>query len=153
MNTTPSRNFQVLNGGLSVSEIMRKSRQAAARRRRMRKLGIVLFVIALLSIFSIIIFGNVVNAQDDNYPDNMVKGYTYITVAQSDTLWSIAQEYSDEHYNSLYQYIREVKELNGLTSDSIHAGARLIIPVYAVPSNYAEAPAFASSEDVCQGHR
>ena len=153
MNTTPSRNFQVVNGGLSVSEIMRKSRQAAARRRRMRKLGIVIFIIALLTIFSIIIFGNVVKAQEDSYPDNMVKGYAYIPVAQSDTLWSIAQAYSDEHYNSLYQYIREVKELNGLTSDSIHAGARLIIPVYAVPSDYAEVSTLTAREDICQGHR
>lgn len=153
MNTTASRDFKVVNGGLSVSEIMRKSRQAAARRRRMKKLGIAAFVIAFITVFYLIIFGKAVKAQEDTASDDMVKGYAYITIAQSDTLWSIAQEYSDEHYSSLYQYIREVKELNGLTSDSIHAGAGLIIPVYAEPSDYAEASVFTTGEDICQGHR
>lgn len=154
MNTLSARNFKVVNGGMSVSEIMRKSRAAAARRRRMKKIGIAAFVIALIAVFSIIIFGNVVKAQEEKPSDNMIKGYTYITVAQSDTLWSIAQEYSDEHYKSIYQYIREVKELNGLTSDSIHAGARIIIPVYASQANNINNnPLLSVGDDICQGHR
>lgn len=153
MDSTTSRNFKVLDGGLSVSEIMRKSRLAAARRRRMKKIGVAAFIILLITVFSIIIFGNVVKGQENITNDNMVKGYAYITVAQSDTLWSIAQEYSDEHYKSIYQYIREVKELNGLTSDSIHAGGRLIIPVYAVPSDYAASPVYTTGEDICQRNR
>lgn len=145
---TTDRNFTVVKGGLSVNEIMRKSRLAAARRRRMKKIGLVVFILALISVFSIIIFSNVVKAQGEDTPDHTAKGYTCITVQSNDTLWSIATEYSDKHYESIYQYIREVKELNGLTSDSIHAGAKLIIPVYAVPQEYAW-----DDMDICQGTR
>lgn len=145
---TTARNFTMVKGGLSVNEIMRKSRLAAARRRRMKKIGLAVFILALATVFSIIIFGNVIKAQAEDTPDDMVKGYTCITVKSSDTLWGIATEYSDKHYESIYQYIREVKELNGLTSDSIHAGARLIIPVYAVPQEYAW-----DDMDICQGTR
>ncbi len=148
MNTAAD-NFRIVEGGLSVREIMRKSRIAAARRRRMKKFGIISFVIALIAVFTIIIFANVVSAGDNVAPDNSVKGFTSITLSANDTLWSIACEYADEHYSSVYQYIREVKEINGLTSDSIYAGCNLIIPVYTTP----DTGMYAALDDICQGNR
>ena len=126
MKITTARNFTVVEGGLSVNEILRKSRQAVARRKRIKKISIISFILVL-------IFSNIVHAGDEHEADNSVKGYTYITVSRNDTLWSIACEYSDEHYSSVYQYIREVMTLNGLTSDSIYAGSKLMIPVYTAP--------------------
>ena len=128
MKITTARNFTVVEGGLSVNEILRKSRQAVARRKRIKKISIISFILVLIAVFS-----NIVHAGDEHAADNSVKGYTYITVSRNDTLWSIACEYSDEHYSSIYQYIREVMTLNGLTGDSIYAGSKLMIPVYTAP--------------------
>ena len=133
-----------------MNEIMRKSRLAAARRRRMKKLSIVSVVIALIIVFTVIIFANVVRADITPKTDNSVKGFTCITLSPDDTLWSIACEYSDEHYNSVYQYIREVKEINGLTSDSIYAGSSLIIPVYTTHDT--SDSIYAVNDDICQGY-
>ena len=148
--STAAGNFRVVEGGLSVNEIMRKSRLAAARRRRMKKLSIVSAVIALIIVFTVIIFANVVKADITPKTDNSVKGFTCITLSPDDTLWSIACEYSDEHYNSVYQYIREVKEINGLTSDSIYAGSSLIIPVYTTTD--LPASVYTAADDICQGY-
>lgn len=133
MKITTARNFTVVEGGLSVNEILRKSRQAVARRKRIKKISIISFILVLIAVFTIIIFSNIVHAGDEHAADNSMKGYTYITVSRNDTLWSIACEYSDEHYSSIYQYIREVMTLNGLTGDSIYAGSKLMIPVYTAP--------------------
>ena len=130
MQTTTANKFTVLEGGLSVNEILRKSRVAAARRRRMKKIRIISFIVIFIAVLTIIIFSNVVCAEPNHVPDSSVKGYTYITISNNDTLWGIACEYADEHYSSVYQYIREVKELNGLTGDAIYSGSKLIIPVY-----------------------
>ena len=96
-------------------------------------MSIISFILILITAFTIIIFSNIVRAGEENTPDTAVKGYTYITVSSNDTLWDIACTYSDEHYTSVYQYIREVMNINGLTSDSIYAGSKLIIPVYTTP--------------------
>ena len=130
MQTTTANKFTVLEGGLSVNEILRKSRVAAARRRRMKKIRIISFIVIFIAVLTIIIFSNVVRAEPNHVPDSSVKGYTYITVSDNDTLWGIACEYADEHYSSVYQYILEVKTLNGLTGDAIYSGSKLIIPVY-----------------------
>ncbi len=117
---------------LTVSDIMRRSRQAAARRRLIKKrIGLITLIGLLVIAFSVILFGNViVKAQEEHVEDNMVKGYTSIKISSADTLWSIAEANMDEHYESVYEYIQEVKDLNGLTSDTIHSGSLLIIPVY-----------------------
>lgn len=60
------------------------------------------------------------------------KYYKSITVSHEDTLWSIAQEYMDiEHYTSIEEYIREVKQMNHLKNDVITYGCHLVIPYYA----------------------
>lgn len=61
------------------------------------------------------------------------KYYKSIVVLDSDTLWSIAEEYMDDvHYGSVYEYIREVMQINNLTSDAIYADSHLIVPYYNV---------------------
>lgn len=69
-------------------------------------------------------------AKDDSAPASY-KYYKSITVSNEDTLWSIAQEYMDtEHYRSIDEYIKEVKQMNHLKSDSITYGCHLVIPYY-----------------------
>ena len=57
---------------------------------------------------------------------NTYKYYTSIEVQKGDTLWTIAQQYADDDADYA-SYIEEVKEMNQLTSDTIHAGEYLTV--------------------------
>ena len=46
---------------------------------------------------------------------------------EGDTLWGIAEEYMDESYSSIEEYIIELKKINNLDSDEIHEGSYLMI--------------------------
>lgn len=59
------------------------------------------------------------------------KYYTSIEIESGDTLWSIAEQFRTAEYISVQDYIKEVKEINGLSGDSITSGCYLIIPYYA----------------------
>ena len=58
------------------------------------------------------------------------KYYTSIQVKQGESLWSIAGHYMSSDYSDLDAYIEEVRDLNHLDSDDIHAGEYLLIPYY-----------------------
>ena len=49
-------------------------------------------------------------------------------VMPGDTLWSIAESYNSDYYSTTEAYVEAIKECNGLFSDDIYAGTRLIIP-------------------------
>lgn len=55
-----------------------------------------------------------------------------VYITNQDTLWSIASEYysKDCGYDSLEEYIEEIKQCNSLESEAIYAGASLIVPIY-----------------------
>ncbi|MCM1257175.1 MAG: LysM peptidoglycan-binding domain-containing protein [Roseburia sp.] len=58
------------------------------------------------------------------------KYYTSIVVEKGDTLWDIASQYITPEYADISEYIGEVKCLNHLAGDEIHAGEYLTIPYY-----------------------
>ena len=59
------------------------------------------------------------------------KYYKSIIVSRGDSLWIYAAEYADEdHYDSYQNYIDEVLQMNGLSSESITAGQHLVVPYY-----------------------
>lgn len=109
------------------------------RQREMRKnFLLVLLTVCLIITGSIALNGFNSKAKDDS-AKAMYKYYKSITVSNSDTLWSIAEEYMDnEHYDSVKDYIAEVMTMNALTGDEIHYGEHLIVPYYAEYS-YADA--------------
>lgn len=55
-----------------------------------------------------------------------------IQIEAGDTLWGIAKENITKEYNSIEEYIEEIMNSNGLTSDLIHEGQYLIVPYYSV---------------------
>lgn len=101
------------------------------RQREMRKNFLIfIMTICLIVTCSVSLNGFRSNAKDDS-TEVSYKYYKSITVANNDTLWSIAERYMDgEHYDSINDYIREVKSMNDLTDDVIHYGEYLIIPYY-----------------------
>lgn len=72
--------------------------------------------------------------------DAEYKYYKSIQIAKGDTLWSIAEKNMDkDHYKNISEYVKEVKTMNAIKSDSIVAGSYIIVPYY-------------SSEFVSSGH-
>lgn len=57
------------------------------------------------------------------------KYYRSIEIQRGDTLWEIAKDSMTSEYNSISEYIKALKEINGLDSDEIQAGRMLIIEV------------------------
>lgn len=60
--------------------------------------------------------------------------YKSVQIEQGDSLWSIAEEYMNPEFASIPDYIREIKRVNHISSDQIHAGAYLVVPYYASES-------------------
>lgn len=101
------------------------------RQQEMKKNFFILLMTVCLIVFgSISLSGFRTNAKDDSV-ETSYKYYKSIVIANDDTLWSIAQQYMDEdHYESIYDYINEVKNMNSMTDDVVHYGEHLIIPYY-----------------------
>ena len=59
-----------------------------------------------------------------------VKNYKSIMVEKGDTLESIANLYMSIEFKTRDNYIKEVKFINHLDSDNIHAGNYIIVPYY-----------------------
>lgn len=53
--------------------------------------------------------------------------YKSIKIDQGDSLWAIASEYSRDMDTSIQEYIEELKQMNGLKGDTIHAGNHLTV--------------------------
>lgn len=68
------------------------------------------------------------SAKGSNEP--RYKYFKSITIESGESLWSIAKEYMSEEYDSIYDYISELKSMNGLTDDTIHAGNNLVVSYY-----------------------
>lgn len=101
------------------------------RQQEMKKNFLILLMTVCLIVFgSISLSGFRTNAKDDSV-ETSYKYYKSIVIANDDTLWSIAQQYMDEdHYESIYDYINEVKNMNSMADDVVHYGEHLIIPYY-----------------------
>ena len=104
---------------------MKKRRQLA--KRRMVILLATLFVVTVGSIVCGSIFSS---AKDPATDIPQHKYYKSITIEEGESLWSIAQEYRTDAYKDTCEYIHELKELNGLTSETIHEGQHLIVAYY-----------------------
>lgn len=69
-------------------------------------------------------------AVSDFNKEQKYKYYTQIRIEYGDTLWSIANQYMDQDYDTRASYIAEVKSINHIKEDSIQEGKKLIIPYY-----------------------
>ncbi len=110
----------------------KRIRNNRIRRKRdlQRKFLMFVMTVCLVITSSIGVNGFMSNAKD-KHSKISYKYYTSITVGREDTLWSIAGEYMDEdHYDSLNDYIEEVRQINHLANDIITYGGHLIVPYY-----------------------
>lgn len=57
--------------------------------------------------------------------------YTSIQIQTGDSLWSIAEKYCGNSGMSKAEYVKELKNMNGLREDIIHSGQYLTVAYYA----------------------
>lgn len=74
--------------------------------------------------------GTVMASDRPNNKDTRTKIVSSILIEEGDTLWGLATEYYTEEFESINQYIEEIKKSNGILSDTIHTGEYIIIPYY-----------------------
>lgn len=89
---------------------------------------IISFLAVVLTILGVILGSNLLASSQSKASNEMntYKYYTSIEVQKGDTLWTIAEQYADDDADYA-SYIEEVKEMNQLTSDTIHAGEYLTV--------------------------
>lgn len=59
------------------------------------------------------------------------KYYTSIQIKEGDSLWAIAEHYRNHSGKSTEEYLKELKNINRLGEDIIHAGNYLTVAYYA----------------------
>ena len=112
----------------------RNYNQKKRREKTIRRNIKVFFVLPILLVVlaGTIYCGGVLSNAHGNLEEEPVgfKYYKSIKIEQGDTLWGIAQKYMTDEYDSPQQYIKEIKQLNGLTSDNIQESKHLLIAYY-----------------------
>lgn len=102
------------------------------RRIRKEKVGVKGLLVAVFItgflVFLLFQTSNIANAGTPNSVRH--KYYTSVEIESGSSLWEIAEEYMTEEYDSVEDYIKEVKQINHLTEDLIYEGAYLCVPYY-----------------------
>jgi len=114
-------------------KLSKKSNQIIARRRVVVSLQKkFIFLAILLCVSALILLGSTIRtfAKSKNDNRNLVTDYSSIQIEKGDSLWSIAETYTNTYDVSINDYIEEVKQINHLESDDIHSGQYIIIPCY-----------------------
>ena len=93
------------------------------------KLFIVVITISL--ILGVLLLSGFNDTGKVNASTSNQKYFICVEIGEGDTLWSIADIYFSEEYSTVDEYIEEIKELNGLSSDKIYCGATLVVPYFA----------------------
>lgn len=90
------------------------------------------FLMAIMVMLGSSFFGrNLMNAMAEG-PESLGnhKYYTSIEIQEGDSLWTIARQYSVKSGKATKDYVRELKKMNGLGEDTIHAGSFLTVFYY-----------------------
>ena len=99
----------------------------AVRKQKRKSLRIA--VLLVLSIVTIVVFSVSKTAQAEEAV-SLHKYYKTIVIHPEDTLWTIAEEISENGEYKTADYVREIQEINHIGS-SIQTGMKLIVPYYA----------------------
>lgn len=103
----------------------RQYKKQAARKRML-----LLLATALMITIGSVLFGNAFTSAQAHDTEQTYKYYKSIVIEKGDTLWDIAKEYKTEAYESTKEYVQELIQLNGLSSDLIHEGQSLVVIYY-----------------------
>ena len=81
--------------------------------------AIILFVLSFITAFVLIV------QLCESDPNQYMK----ITVNEGDTLWQIAEDFSDQHKLTANEFVAWVERNNGISGERIFPGDELVIPI------------------------
>lgn len=114
--------------------IMKYTERTDSRSRRRRQVAFYKGIILCTAVFVCIILSIIVSNTwkvDASGEIQRHKEYIIVEVKSGDTLWSIAESYKTDDYNSIRQLIEEIEEVNGLTDDTLlKPGNRIMVPAF-----------------------
>lgn len=105
----------------------RKKRNTKRTVRSSRSISKGILSIAALLIISLFInfIPTTVQAKEEKEPTS----YESVLVSNGDSLWSIAKDYNTCDI-STNEFIDEIKEINGISGDSINSDNYILVPIY-----------------------
>ncbi|MGN0371972.1 MAG: LysM peptidoglycan-binding domain-containing protein [Enterocloster sp.] len=95
------------------------------RRTEMRRLITACFTLLLL--VTILLGRTMFTSMAKEEERSAVSYYKSIQIKEGDNLWNIAARYKDGGHMSTGEYITELKAMNNLKEDTIHAGQYLTV--------------------------
>lgn len=123
--------MQIQNNRSIMNEREQKRYARILRLRRERRMKLLKLSTVIIAAFCMIIICAASYNVLDTHANDGFKYYTSVTVEAGDSLWQIAGDYIDSHYDSRESYIAEVRSINHLAdNDTIYAGQLLIVPYY-----------------------
>lgn len=92
----------------------------------MKKMMILLTLVVL---FGSNFFGNFIFSAMAEEPEALAMEHYYksIMIERGDSLWSIAEEYTANTDIDIQDYVVQLKQMNGLKEDTIHAGRHITV--------------------------
>jgi hypothetical protein len=115
-------NYGFLMGGSK----MRRSREV----RNNLSLSVVVFSLVLVVVVILITSHAMISKAKEQYA--VEKFYQSYEVQDGDNLWDIAADYYNVECGTTSEYIDEIKSMNHLSDDTIHAGEHIVIPYYVI---------------------
>ena len=110
-----------------------RNRKRALKRKRQVRRNIFMIVagVALILILTFL-HKSIITSASDLSSKTYCKYYESILIEDGDSLWSLAEEYSDDlHYKNNLEYIEEVRFINHLSAEEILvSGNYLVVPYY-----------------------
>ncbi len=123
--TNPYQRAQAKAAAAHRQSVRAIRRKKAAKRQLITALILFFTIIASVLIISNCLRANQVNASSAK-TENVY--YKTVEVEEGDTLWDLADLYMGEKSFSRQEYIKQVKELNHLSGDTIESGSYLMVP-------------------------
>ena len=100
---------------------MRKRGKRSTQKKNREMKRIFLFAIAILWLIGIGTIAMAAQVEKTIY-------YESIQIKDGDTLWDIAKEYKEDSENTEHM-LRKIKGLNGMFTDNICSGEKILIPI------------------------
>lgn len=110
-----------------MSNVKHRSRAVSVRKKKIARERMLLIIAAVIVIAgNVIVRGVFADAHGSSKEDPVeFTYYKSIEIQEGDTLWGIAEQFRDGE--PIQKYIRQLKELNGLSSDDIHESRYLTV--------------------------
>ena len=91
-------------------------------------LKIIIFIGAIVfALLLCVVAVNKVSASEYGQREKMI---TSVSIKDGDTLWTIAEAYYCDEYESMDDYIEDIMSINNISSTKIVAGNYILVPYY-----------------------